>query len=449
MLQAMQQRCACLVALGAVPELEKLLESEPKPGVRYHLALAYALHDRIDQAVEQAKLLMKEQANYPGVSTLTFRLALRLADQKLKQQDWDAVSSAVALALETASPEAEHELRRFQSVLPIANVKAGNRRDAAEAWERELKTAPSSRTAIQNLAILYYWWALRQEAAGGADDLWMAAIAYWIAIVNSDPFWTQWKDELEQRWGLPLRDADLQPVRDSFIEERLLRVFQNYASSYKEANRQLDSERHENYLTAALLEKKSAEAWKASGARFPSGGVLYCRRMGLMADILEQIEQLPEARQGPLKIYFSPGGLGQILILIEEQGLPDKALQRLASLPENVREGPEGRSLRVRALFECAKALRKKNSIGEALRQMETAWTEAQPLDLPLKNSIGELLDTLARQEATRLRQEGRIDEAIGLLDRLHALTKPCRHPRISMHFVLRPGIREARRKAI
>ncbi len=399
----MEQRCACLVALGAVPELEKLLESAPQPGVRYHLALAYALDDQIDQAVEQAKLLMKEQASYPGLSTLTFRLALRQADQKLKQQDWNAVSSAVALALEAASPEAEQELRRFQSVLPIANVKTGNRRDAAEAWERELKTQPSGRAAIQNLAILYYWWALRQEAAGGVDDLWMAAIAYWTAIVNAEQFWTTWKDELEQRWGLPLQDADLQPVRESFIEERLLRIFQNYASSYKEANRPLDSERHENYLTAALLEKKSAEAWKASGARFPSGGVLYCQRMGLMPDILEQIEQLPEAQQRTLKIYFSPGGLGQILILIEEQGLPEKALQRLASLPENVREGPEGKSLRVRALFECAKALRKKNSIGEALRQMETAWTEAQPLDLPLKNSIGELLDSAVARKGVWL----------------------------------------------
>ena len=213
-----------------------MLERGPQPDVRYHLALAYALHDRIDQAVEQAKLLMKEQAGYPGLSTLTFRLALRQADLKLKQQDWNAISSAVALALETASPETEYELRRFQSVLPIANVKTGNRRDAAEAWERELRSQPENRGAIQNLAILYYWWALRQESAGGAaDDLWMAAIAYWTAIVNSDRFWAAWKDELEQRWGLPLQDGDLQPVRDHFLEERLVRVFQNYSSSYKEA----------------------------------------------------------------------------------------------------------------------------------------------------------------------------------------------------------------------
>ena len=426
MLRALEQRCGCLVALGAVPELEKLLERAPHPGVRYHLALAYALDDRIDQAVEQAKLVRKEQADYPGLSTLTFRLAMRQADLKLKHEDWNAIASAVALALETDSPEAAHELQRFQSVLPVANVKAGNRRDAAEAWERELRTQPGNRAAVQNLGILYYWWAMREEAAGGSDvdRLWMAAIAYWTAIVNSDAFWAAWKDELEQRCGIPLQDADLQAVRDTFLDERLLRVFQNYSSSYKETNRLLDSERHEDYFTAALLEKKSAEAWKASGARFPSGGVLYCQRMGLTPEVLEQIDQLPETQQRALAIYFSTAGLGQILILIEDQGLPEKALQRLASLPQSVLARPEAKSLHVRALFEFAKALRKRNAIGEALSQMETAWTEAQPLDLPLKNTIGELLDTLARQEATRLRQEGRIDEAIGLLDRLHALTK-------------------------
>ena len=38
----------------------------------------------------------------------------------------------------------------FKSVLPVAHVQAGNRQDAAEAWERELKTHPGNRAALRS-----------------------------------------------------------------------------------------------------------------------------------------------------------------------------------------------------------------------------------------------------------------------------------------------------------
>jgi hypothetical protein len=413
-LRALEQQCACLVSLGKVSELEKLLNRHPEPCVRYHLALAYAENDAIDQAVAQVKLAFKQNRDYPGLRVLAFHAALRQANLKLKDHDWHAIAAAVAVALEAGPPDPAdaQELEPFKSILPVAHVLAGSRRDAAEAWERELKTHPGNRSALHNLAILYYWWAVHEEAVGGreVDRLWTAAIAYWTLIVHSDQFWDSLFD---------LQDADLQRMRNTFLDERFTHVFQNHSSSYKESNRAADAQRHDDYLTMALLEKKSAEAWKATGARFPVGGFLYCRQMGVLPEILEEIDRLPDSRQQKLKIYFSPAELGNILILLEETGLPERALERLAGLPEKVRQGPDATYLRVRALFESAQAT-------GALGKVETAFAEAHALEprwAPLRENISALLDSLAKQEATRLRQGNQIDEAIRLLEKLYALS--------------------------
>ena len=294
--------------------------------------------------------------------------------------------------------------------------------DAAEAWERELKAHPGNRAALHNLAILYYWWAMDEESAGGPDvgRLWAAAIAYWTLIVHSDQFWSAWKAELEQRWGLELQEADLERLRGTFLDERFTRVFQNYSSSYKESNRLADAQRHEDYLTIALLEKKSAEAWRATGARYPQGGFLYCRQTGVLQEVLEEIDRLPDVQQqNKLSIYFSPAELGAVLILLDETGLPERAQERLARLSEKVRQTPDATYLRVRALFESARA-------SGNLEKVEAAFAESRSLEqlwAPLKKEISELLNLLAKQEATRLRQDNRIDEAIRLLERLYALS--------------------------
>jgi hypothetical protein len=96
------------------------------------LALAYALSNQIDQAVERLKTALKHNPDYPGLKGLAFQVALRQADLKLKQQDWDGISSAVALALEAgpASPEGARELLRFKSALPVSHIKAGSRQQA-------------------------------------------------------------------------------------------------------------------------------------------------------------------------------------------------------------------------------------------------------------------------------------------------------------------------------
>jgi tetratricopeptide (TPR) repeat protein len=428
-LRALEQQCACLASLGKLPELEKLLDRRPEPCVRYHLALVYAAHGAIDQAVAQVSLALRQNPDYPGVRVLAFHTALRQANAKVKAQDWKAVASAVAVALEAGPPHPAdaHELEPYRSLLPISHVLAGSRQDAAEAWEREIKKHPGNRAVLHNLAILYYWWAIHTEAAGarGVDRLWTAAIAYWTLIVNSDRFWSEWRAELGgtcfSLFELP--DADLQRIRDTLLEERFTRVFQNHSSAHKETNRPADAQRHEDYLTMALLEKKSAEAWKATGARFPVGGFLYCRQIGVLPEILEEIDRLPDAQQQKLRIYFSPAELGSVLILLEETALPEKALERLARLPEKLRQGPDATYLRVRALFESAQALQKVGS-PSALEKVVAAYSEAQaqPGQHPISD-IQHLLVELAKQEATRLRQDNQIDEAIRLLDRLYALS--------------------------
>ena len=434
-LRALEQECACLMSLGKIAELEQLLARSLQPCVRYHLALAYALNNNIDPAVEQLRAAMKQKPDYPSLKALAFHVAVRQADLKLKEQDWNAISSAVALALEAGPPDAEgaRELLRFKSALPISHIKAGNRLKAAEIWEAELRSQPSSRALIHNLAILYYWGALQEESTGGRDagTLWTAAIAYWNLIVNSEEFWSGWRAELEERWGFKLEDADLQPVRETFLSDRLIKHFQDQTSSFKEQDRQADAARHEDYLAAAFLEKKSAEAWKPFAGDGPAGGFLYYQRQGSLNEVLARINRLPnaDAQQQKLRLYFSPDGLGKILTLIEEQRLPEKALARLASLPDKLRADSDARYLRVLALYESAREFEKRRASSDVLRQVEAAWTEAQSqpagvLLTPLKEHVADLLSSAARQEATRLKKENKLDEAVPMLERMYSICK-------------------------
>lgn len=425
----------------AIPLLERAAAFDTDVYGRY-AAWAIANHHsgqhRYDVAaatLEQLRPMITPRPAYPGLRALAFHAALRQADAKATQHDWNRVVAELASALQADPPDPAdaRELERFAFILPVSQVQAGARRDAAETWERELKTHPGNREPLHNLAILYYWWALHEEALGspGVDRLWAAAIAYWTLIVSSDQFWQAWKVEAEQRWGLELQDGDLRQMRSTFFDEQFTRVFQNFSSSYREKNRPADAQRHDDYLTMALLEKQSAAEWSATGAGFPAGGFLYCRQIGVLPDVLEEIDRLPEARQHKLKIYFSPARLGEILILIEDQRQPEKALERLAGLPDKLRQTPDAKYLRARALFESAQDLHKSDSVASALERVETAFSVAQFLEpqwSPLKQSIAGLFDVLAKLEATRLRQDNRLDDAIHLLDRLYAMSL---HPEI------------------
>ena len=158
------------------------------------------------------------------------------------------------------------------------------------------------------------------------------------------------------------------------VDERLTRLFERFAASYKEQGRAVDAERHDDYLTLTLLARRPTQ--------------------------------------------LAPIELGKILVLIEDRGMADKALARLAALPENVRQTPDARYLRVRALVESARTLAAQRLSAEALRRIEAAWVDAQALEprwAPLQAETRELLDSLTTQEAARLEHENRIEEAIDL----------------------------------
>jgi tetratricopeptide (TPR) repeat protein len=347
-LRALEQQCACLAALGRIPELEKLLERRSQPCVRYYLALAYARSGDIDRAAEQVTLALARHPDHAGLRALELRL---------------------------------------QAALPAAYLQANARRKAAEIWERALAADPGDFAALHNLAILTYWWAQQEESVSGrgVNQLWTAAIVYWTRLATSDSFWSAWRAELSRRWGVELQDSDLQPVRETLLDERLMRVFEDYISRYKERGRFEEAARHDSYITAAMLEKRPHDSFT--------------------------------------------GELGKILVLIDERGQPEKGLERLAALPENIRQGPEAGYLRVRALLESARRLRVKRLPAEALRQAEAAWAEAAALPpqwAAIQQEAGEMLDSLGKQEAARLQQEERLDEAIDLVERLNIRDYAC-----------------------
>jgi tetratricopeptide (TPR) repeat protein len=108
-----------------------------------------------------------------------------------------------------------------------------------------------------------------------------------------------------------------------------------------------------------------------------------------------------------------------VVVLIEERGAPEKALESLEALSEELRNGRDGKRLRVRALVESARALLARRCSAEALARAEAAWKEARGA-----GETGETLDAAAKQEAARLQQESGTEEAAALLDRLCALSE-------------------------
>jgi tetratricopeptide (TPR) repeat protein len=184
---------------------------------------------------------------------------------------------------------------------------------------------------------------------------------------------------------MEVEDSDLWSVRDSLLDERLMRLFEDYISRYKERGRFEDAARHDAYITSAMLERRPHDSFS--------------------------------------------GELAKILVLIEQRGLPEKALERLAALPENIRQGPEAGYLRVRALLESARRLRVKHLAANALRQAEAAWAEASSLEpqwTAIQQEAGEMLDSLGKQEAERLQREDKLDEAISLVERLNIRDYAC-----------------------
>jgi len=284
----LRQLAACLIASNRYKEAENLITEnsayDNSIDMRYYLGLAYAMQGKIDNALLELKAVLEKKADHELSRKLYFKLIVQKAATQMKEKNWEIASSCLTLALAIApnTEEAQKELSQFKNVLPVFYVKANKREEAAKTWEKELKEKPGDYGLIHNLAVLFYWWAIAVESGNGktfgkgksaaqkdsemngADRLWKKAIIYWAALVNLENFWQKWKTEKEGVWNTKIKEEDIQDLRNTLVEDKLMKMFLDYIDKYKQNRRNKDLMRHEEYLTIFLLEKESAHAWKSA-----------------------------------------------------------------------------------------------------------------------------------------------------------------------------------------
>lgn len=273
----LEQLSACKIALNRHREVEDLLGKEIVSGngdLRYYLGVNYAAQGKLDESLAELLSLLRNKPSHQMAKNMAFKLLLRKAREKIKEKDFGDISSVLSMAIELApdTPDARKELDCFKNALPISHIKAGNREAAAKLWEEQLKKHPTDHGLIHNLALLYYWWALNEEQkiADSTNNeksdicrLWEKAISYWVMLFGIPEFWNEWKKEKEHIWNLEIKTEDLQEFQESFLEEKLIRVFNNYIDLYKQNGKSQESSRHEDYILTLLLERESAVKWMA------------------------------------------------------------------------------------------------------------------------------------------------------------------------------------------
>jgi tetratricopeptide (TPR) repeat protein len=453
-----------LVATRQRNEIEMLLDDAGDPDsealCRYHLSVALALEGDAIGALEQARMALANTSENENLRRLTFKLLLCEATRQSNQQNWSALTDVLTEAVRIAPSDgnAQEELDRFVHALPIAYLRAGERSDACELWEQSLQERPDDLRALHSLALLHYWWAAHDEAnpPEGAVPPWEAAIAYWTAVATSDSFWRDWQARRERTWGVTVETEEFSSFRANLLEECLHRLFQDRASDYRAQNRERDAQRFEMYLVMALHELRSAECWRRVQTSLESasestrsseslllsvaGGYLFFKRFNLLTEIRRAADVLTAAKPddpivADLRILFSPAGLGLISVLIEERGKYDGALAMLDQLPPTMLADPEVVLLRTRALMLKGQELLDRGQFDGALAAWQDSFARAlEARTAPTTPHAFEVLFAFrmqelqaaavkaAQREATRLKNEGQLDQGIVILERARNL---------------------------
>lgn len=450
---AERQQLACLALAGRREALEAHLRSlrdrDNDAVGRYHLALALAQETRVREALGILRPLIATKPANARARKLAYRLLIHEVECAARAGEWATVSQLISEAMEV-SPEgvdAATDLNRFKHVLPLAHLRAGRRGEASRVWEEQLRANPSDLRLLHNLALLHYWWArgLDGRPENPKAPL-LAAIAYWTALVHSDGFWSNWSQNRQQVWGFQLPSDELEALRSSFLDEHLERWLQSKVDEAKRNKSQTLAQTYEDCLTAAVLERVSASAWRKALGLLPTGksprgilslpgGVLFFQRFRLLDELHRRSGDVPESAgaecAAQLRIYFSSAGLGTAAVLIQEQNRPDEGLRHLNALPEPARSSVEAAYLRAVGLDRKAALFVSQKKIIQALETWKLAHAEAREgkkkaaksasfdaLFKALERSISEQLIRETQKEAGRLRKAERLDQAIGLLEK-------------------------------
>ena len=450
---AVQQYLACLATTGQLEMLEDRFRKAEAAGngfvARYQLALALAFDQKAEDSLVHLRALIAGDHDSTDARKLAYRLLVHKAQEKALSQDWVALAEVIAEALRLSplGTDPATDLGTFRHAVPVGHMCAGNRKEAAKIWEQQLQQDPHDTRLIHNLALLHYWSARGgQNGSPPAVLQWRAAIAYWAALVNLEPFWTEWRASRNKAWGFDFSAPDLDTFRNGLIEEQLDHFFQAKADEHTQKNEATAARVYEDCLTASMLERKSAACWRNALRVLPAdksrpallslpGGVAFFQRFGLLSQIALAVGDLAKGRGGAdaaatLHIYFSESGLGTAAVLSEEMNKPDEALRLLDQLPKPARDSVDACYVRALALARKATNLCSHGSIVAALKEWkiahdgaleaQTRSTKATLFDDALaavRNSVCQQAVAAVQKEASRLKKEGKLSEAISLLE--------------------------------
>jgi tetratricopeptide (TPR) repeat protein len=466
--RAAEQYLTCLAVAGRRKDIETFLSASgdngDTAGTRYARALALALERKEDEALAELRAAIAAEPKHAEARKLAYRLLVHQAEVAALSQNWQALSTLTteALALGPEGVDAARDLGRFKNALPIGHLRTGRREEAARLWEVQLEGDPDDVRMLHNLALLHYWGARGIE--NGAEppvDEWHAAIACWSALISMDAFWKAWREDKKRSWGFEIGDEDLEAFRAGFLEQQFDQFFQTMADECKQKANAASASAYEDCLTAALLERKSAESWRDArvvlgdafreGLLAVPGGFLFFRSHGLLPRIAEACGRLErDSKQAQLlanlRIYFSEAGLGTAIVLLQERNKPAEALRLIDTMPEPARGSIEACYVRCLALArqgtnlaakgQSAKALEAWKAAHEKALESETKRTKPgvdrasvkpsvfDELLSAVRASICEQVVATAQKEAGRLKKEEKLDEAIALLERACEMVK-------------------------
>ncbi|HLJ45254.1 MAG TPA: hypothetical protein VKU01_04570 [Bryobacteraceae bacterium] len=229
-------------------------------------------------------------------------------------------------------------------------------------------------------------------------------------------------------------------LRKDLLSRTLVHYFQDQVSRHRESGSSEWAQVYEDLQLAQSCEERGSEAWretlKALNGKLVvegrekllliPGGYLFFEQFQLLPKIQETAKKLPDTAtdlMARIAQYLSADGLGFVAVMLDEGRNPGRALELLGQLDN--KNGAAALYLHARAKSQLAGQLIEQAKVPEAVG----AWKEAlqlaqkEPSDFPasmfkaLAAKITEEASERINAEAVRLKDAGKLDEAIALVE--------------------------------
>lgn len=322
--------------------------------------------------------------------------------------------------------------------------------DIAKAWSNLHKKLFPYMAATHSLAVLWYWWACYCEEEQSAqlhktpfkgtaqipdapplDDLWRNAISYWVFLINSKDFWSEWI-------GVRRLGKNVSVLREK-IEKHFINYFHNLAERYRNNGSSSDVKRSYDYELLFTTEIKTSKELLDHDLKITRSEKVFtvcCGRTMLKAvellnDVQSQIDlmigknslksakelvdrDIKVSRHKKLSLLLSP--FAHIFILIENKKY-DESIRVIEALSPEYRTNNDVLHLLAISYLEKGKQQFSLDLYDEGLIFLEKAIKVAQNGD-----EIKDTIVSCCKSKGVAL-QKSDPDIAIGILEKGVELT--------------------------